>query len=106
MKKTYLLLLPLLSLSSWVSAATLTVDNNPGSVAMYTGIAAAYEDAEIGDTILVAGSATSYGTLNVYKKLNWVGPGYFLSTNGIPGLSTNSAAVRLTFKKDGFFVNI
>ena len=46
------LLLPCLSLP----AAVLTVDNNSGSVAMYTSTTTAYNDAVDGDTILIAGS--------------------------------------------------
>jgi hypothetical protein len=77
----------------------LTVDNNPGSVAMFDNIAAAYAAAEPGDTILLAGSPSHYGTIGVYKRLNFVGPGYLLSENGISGFSPSQAGIAIYFMK-------
>jgi hypothetical protein len=57
---------------------TLTADNNPGAVAMFDNFADAYDAAEAGDTILVAGSPIPYGVHQIRKKLNILGPGYFL----------------------------
>lgn len=81
-------------------AAILSVDNNPGSVAQYKTFSAAYTAASDGDTILLAGSATSYGNHNLYKRLTIVGPGYLLAENEIPSVSTHPATINLTFKND------
>jgi hypothetical protein len=83
-----------------VQAATLTVDNNPNAVAMYTDFGTAYAAAADGDTILLASSPTNYGAFDIYKRLNIVGPGYFLGTNAIPGLSVNAASIHLDLRRD------
>ncbi|MFK7953340.1 MAG: hypothetical protein AB8B73_10885 [Ekhidna sp.] len=59
-----------------VSATTFTVDNNAGSTAQYTNLQTAIDAAQPGDTLLVAGSATSYGNVTVRKKLILIGAGY------------------------------
>jgi hypothetical protein len=82
-----------LSSSLFAQSRVLTVDNNPGKIAMFNNIADAYEAAQPGDTLLLAGSATHYGGIAVKKRLNIVGPGYWLVENGVPGLSTQQAAV-------------
>ncbi len=61
MKKIFISILPILFALSQASAATLTVDNNAGSVVMFTGVQAAIDAADPGDTILIAGSPTFYG---------------------------------------------
>jgi len=55
-----------------------TVSNNPDIPAQYSSLQAAIDDASLeeGDTILVAGSPTSYGDINVNKKLVIYGAGY------------------------------
>lgn len=75
----------------------LTVDNNPGAVAMFSDIAAAYQAAEEGDTLLVAGSPTTYGTITLRKRLHIIGAGYFLTENGIPGVSRDSSTLNISF---------
>lgn len=57
-------------------AATYTVSNNNGSPGQYTTFAAAHTAAANGDTILVHGSATNYGTFAVSKKLTIIGTGH------------------------------
>lgn len=87
--------------SSVLQAQTVhTVDNNAGSVAEYSNLQTAIIEAATGDTILIAGSPNYYGLLNVYKELHFVGVGYYLATNSVPGLSTNASAVGLRFKND------
>lgn len=87
--------------SSVLQAQTVhTVDNNAGSVAEYSNLQTAIIEAATGDTILIAGSPNYYGLLNVYKELHFVGVGYYLATNSVPGLSTNASAVVLRFKND------
>lgn len=97
---TALLFTWLLALSSALAQNIITVDNNPGAVAMFDNFADAYEAASDGDTILLAGSSNNYGDHTLYKRLKIVGPGYFLSENGIPGLSTGVATISLTLKND------
>jgi hypothetical protein len=57
-------------------AITRTVSNNNGSPGQYTTFAAAHTAAVNGDTILVHGSATNYGTFTVQKRLTIIGTGH------------------------------
>ena len=43
--------------------------------------------ASAGDTLLIAESATNYGTAILDKQLKIVGPGYFLAENNVPGVT-------------------
>ncbi|RYD69436.1 MAG: hypothetical protein EOP84_28490 [Verrucomicrobiaceae bacterium] len=74
-------------------ARVLTVDNKPGAVAMFSNLEAAYSSANDGDTIVLAGSPTEYNVTNplVLKRINYVGPGYLLEENAIPGVVKASA---------------
>ena len=92
----------LLAILSPLSGVVRTVDNNDGAIAMYENITDAYDAALDGDTILVAGSTMNYGTVNCHKRLHFVGPGYFLATNGIPGINMVRASVNIAFLKDDF----
>ena len=79
-------LIALLSAAAGLAnAAVLTVDNNPASVAMYTTLQAAVDAAATGDTILIAGSASSYSA-NVGRQLPFRGPGSFLTDHNTPGI--------------------
>ncbi len=93
-----------LACSAALHAAILTVDNNPGSVAMYKTFEAAYADAVDGDTILLAGSPNHYGTsIQIYKNLTIIGPGHHLFQNEIPGASnflSSTAEIYLSLKND------
>lgn len=78
-----------------LSAAVLTVDNNPGAVAMYSDATAAYTAAQNGDTLLFAGSDNSYFiNVTVNKSLILQGPGYRLAENNIAGISTKTATIQ------------
>lgn len=57
-------------------ATTWTVSNNPNSPGQFTSLQAAIDSAGFYDTIMVAGSATSYGDITVDKPLVLVGAGY------------------------------
>jgi len=57
------------------SATIRTVSNNPLIPAQYADITSAITAAAAGDTILVAGSPTSYGDISISKKLILLGPG-------------------------------
>ncbi|MGK0237760.1 MAG: hypothetical protein ACI92G_001222 [Candidatus Pelagisphaera sp.] len=100
MKRFFSFVLPILLLSPLLKADILTVDNNGGSIAMYTSLATAIAAASPGDTLLIAGSPNHYGDHHLYKPLHFVGVGYFLTSNNIPGLSKNATNVHLRFKKD------
>ena len=66
------------------SANIITVSNNLDSPGMYTDLQTAIDDALDGDTLLIAGSPTNYGSITIDKKLRLVGagiaPGYRQST--------------------------
>ncbi len=106
--KRFVFLTLLVGAFSWaqLQAQTVhTVDGNAGAVAQFSGVQAAIDAASPGDTILIAGSPDYYGTFNIYKELHFVGVGFFLSTNGVPGLSTHGASVGLNFKNDNLLGN-
>ena len=76
-------------------AKTITVDNKVGSVAMYAVVQTAVNLAVPGDTILIAGSPISYGHVDVRKQLHFVGPGYWLQENNIPGVTKEFALMSI-----------
>jgi hypothetical protein len=57
-------------------ATTYTVSNNPSIPAQYTDLAAAHNAATTGDTLLIAGSTTTYSNVTFSKPLYIVGPGW------------------------------
>jgi len=61
---------------SGVQAAFRTVSNTPNFPAQYTSLAAAIAASANDDVILVAGSETSYGSVELNKRLTIIGPGY------------------------------
>ncbi len=74
------------------------VNNTAGIAVDFNSIQSAVSHASviIGDTLYVEGSAVSYGTVSLNKRLVIIGPGYFLSgPNGNAGLqfNTNTANV-------------
>ena len=78
----------------------LTVNNAPGTVAMYTSVQEAVNAAAPGDTVLVAGSPHSYGHLDLYKKLNIVGSGYLVEAenNNVPGINKFTTTLSVAFR--------
>jgi len=67
-------------------ATVWRVNNNsttPSISANFTALSTAAGSALVlaGDTLYVEGSATSYGTLTLNKRLTIIGPGYFLASN-------------------------
>ncbi len=84
-------------------ADVLTIDNNPGTVAMYDNLTDAYNAASNGDTLLFAPSATAYGSVTSYKQLTLLGPGYLPDVNGVPGLNNNTADVDVNFATNPTF---
>jgi hypothetical protein len=68
--------------ASFSSYATIRrVDANPANNAPFTTIQAAHDAATAGDTIQIAGAATSYAGASFTKQLVIIGPGYFLGEN-------------------------
>ncbi len=77
MKKHYFLITALIALFTLsIQAATFTVSNNANSPGQYTSLQEAIDAAAPNDTILVAGSPSSYGDISVGKKLIIIGAGY------------------------------
>ncbi|MBI9068546.1 MAG: hypothetical protein JEZ09_14720 [Salinivirgaceae bacterium] len=76
MKKQIILFTFLLLTAFTINATVITVDNNPDGGAQYTDLQAAVDAASPGDTILVAGSATSYGNVSFNRQLVLIGAGY------------------------------
>jgi len=68
------LLFAMMTLS--LPAATWTVSNNTNSPGQYTNLQTAIDAAAPYDTILVAGSPSSYGNITIGKTLCLVGAGY------------------------------
>lgn len=73
--KNILLFSACFSLSLFASAKVITVNNNVNSPGQYTSLQQAIDSASAGDTIYVHGSSTSYGNVNVKKRLNFFGTG-------------------------------
>jgi hypothetical protein len=59
-------------------ATTWTVSNNPNSPGQFTSLQAAINNADFYDTIMVAGSATSYGNITINKPLCWLEQGIII----------------------------
>ncbi len=77
---------------SWIMVNAqniISVDNSPGSTANYTSLQAAIDEAEGDDFIYVTGTGIDYGNITINKKVNIIGPGYFLAAN--QGGVTNTA---------------
>ena len=68
-----------------IQAKQISVSNNPNKPAMFVSLQTAVDSAAIGDTILVSGSNTDYGSVTIAKaNLRIIGEGY----NNPYGLST------------------
>jgi len=77
------------------TSAVITVDNSANSAGQYTGLQAAINAANAGDSIYISGSITSYGTVTLNKRLILFGTGYnpakqspLVSTTGTITLDT------------------
>jgi len=77
----------LLALSFGAQATTWTVSNNPNKPAQFTSAQAAADSAAAGDTLLISGSTTSYGDLDIEKQLHLIGEGWGPSVD-IPTFSS------------------
>lgn len=93
MKKIITFFSLLIGIAAVAYGTVRTVSNNPDIPAQYTSLQAAIDasSAEGGDTILVAGSPTSYGDIAINKKLVIYGAGY----NNPYGYNTIVTDIRL-----------
>ena len=96
MKKFYILLVIALQFSLTSVAKIWRVNNIAGITADFTTAQAAHDGAAAGDTIHLEPSNSSYGNLNMTKKLCIVGTGQFASNN--PGFQQDI--------KNGFVGNV
>jgi hypothetical protein len=76
MKKINLFLLAALTTVFSANAGVLTVSNNSNSPGQYSDLASAVSAANSGDTLLVAGSPTSYAGVTISKEVHIIGVGY------------------------------
>ena len=95
--KKVALIFSLIFITTGLIAATITVDNKVNSGAMYTSLSDAIAAAESGDTILVAGSPTNYGSITINKELILIGNGYAVDNP----IDNPTQITGLTFDDDG-----
>ena len=89
--KKVLMILAAICMTMAANAKILRVSNVSGSSAPYATFDAAQEAAAEGDTIMFDASPNSYGNFEVIKRLVLIGPGYWLSTNGIVEVGEETA---------------
>lgn len=77
------ILLTAFTVSFCASAKVITVNNNTNSPGQYASLQQAIDSASAGDTIYVHGSPTSYGNVNIKKRLNLFGTGHKPSKTNI-----------------------
>ena len=65
----------LFGISLFASATVITVNNNTNSPGQYTNLQTAINAAAIGDTIYVHGSAATYGSVVIKKRITLIGTG-------------------------------
>jgi len=84
------------------SFATIWQINNVGNDADFSSITQSLENESVmnGDTLYISGSTISYGDINISKKLNIIGSGYFLGDNQDTQANLSSAKVgTVTFEQ-------
>ena len=84
MKKTLLSLMFAGILVSSLNAAVITISNDPKAPAQYSSIGTAITNANPGDTLMVYGSTSSYGTVTVNKQIVLIGAGYHNPYGDVP----------------------
>ena len=82
------------------NARIWTVSNNPNSPGELTDLQLACDTASAGDTILVSGSATSYGNVYIRKQLTLIGTGY--NPNNQDKLTTIVGSILLSQLEDSW----
>lgn len=71
-----------------LQASQFTVSKDPNRVAQFTDLQLAIDGAANGDTILVYGATTSYGSISLYKPLVLIGEGYNSNTGLVSTLQS------------------
>ncbi len=97
MKKSTLTFIFFAVLVTAVNAKSWRVNNTPGVNADFTSLTVAQDSASSGDTLYIEGSPSSYGNFELKKKLNLIGPGYFLVENEITQASKQMAILGSTW---------
>lgn len=98
MKKT-LFLCTMAFMHFTVSAAIITVSNNPNIPGQYSNLQTAIDAAAPDDTLYVQGSVTSYGNVTITKKLNIIGSG--MLPDNTSHLGTTLGEIRYRVSADG-----
>ncbi|MCX6269129.1 MAG: hypothetical protein NTW16_17545 [Bacteroidetes bacterium] len=95
MKKTSLFLLTAIVLGCTLVAhsTVLRVNNTPSITVPYATLAAAYDAAVDGDTIYIEASGFGYGSFSCYKRLVFIGSGYYLNENPETQASINVSTI-------------
>lgn len=103
-KITLMLVIALFGLSNISTAKVWRINNNPGADADFTSPQTAVNDASVmpGDTLHLESSATSYGALNLTKKLVLLGPGYFLGSGATENDSLQAITTSAKFSSLSF----
>jgi hypothetical protein len=105
MKKLCLLVAFLVT--TLLTAQTYSVDNKPNAKADFDNLQTAINTVPAGSTLLVQGSTTTYGTLNIEKKITIKGTGYFLNQNPFTQtnkLSSNTSTITLKKGSSGSLI--
>lgn len=79
-----------------VSAAIITVSNNPNIPGQYSNLQTAIDAAAPDDTLYVQGSITSYGDVTITKKLKIVGSGMLPDNTSHLGTTIGNIFYRVT----------
>ena len=83
----------LVGCSMMAHATVRRVNNTPNINVPYASLTAAYTAAVDGDTIYIEGTTIDYGSISVYKRLVFIGSGYFLNQNPETQANLNPSTV-------------
>jgi hypothetical protein len=98
MKQIFILIAITITTAFSAEAKIWRVNNNTGVSADFTNPQPAHDAASAGDTLLIEPSQTTYGDINITKKIIVLGSGYFLKENLGKQLTTyNSNVGAITF---------
>lgn len=95
MKKPILLLFVLCAAALVQAQNIITVNNQPSFDADFTSLQTALDSAQAGDIIMLHGSSTSYGSIQVRKRVVIIGPGYLLGENDAPYTQANPLSAQI-----------
>lgn len=84
MKKIFLFIPAFLFMHILSAQNMVVVNNTPGITADYKSLQTAVDNVTDGTLILLQPGPTSYGDINIKKRVSIIGPGYFLNHNPDP----------------------